>query len=156
MQGAQPSETILVIADSVNDQILIQDFSSDLLGFQREIQLRPSDVHTRIVIVWYKETCSVDRDIVDSVGLTFDVDPTFLWAHFDHPAAQSDRLIPIDKARWEQGPEIHLPLLTSEQDSVTLRAGNHENHEMSTLFQLKGQSSQTSKHLSSSSWKRCS
>lgn len=144
-QGAQPSDTSLVFADSIDNEIRITDFSSDLSGFEHEVEQRSSDIQTRIVLICYEETWSVDREIVDKVGLAFDIDATFLWEHFDHSAAKRDRLSPVDKPRWQQGPKIDSYLLPSENDSVVISDGNSR---MSALFQHSGGSSQTSKRRS--------
>ena len=50
-QGAQPSETSLVLADSIDNQIRVRDFSSDLAGFHVEIHNRPANIKTRIVLI---------------------------------------------------------------------------------------------------------
>ena len=140
-RGAQPSETSLVLADSIDNRIQIRDFSSDLAGFQQKVEQRSSDIQTRIVLIWYKETWSVDREIVDKVSLTFDINAAFLWEHFEHLGAKTDRLSPIEKARWEQGPEIDIQLLASENDSMVI---SDEEFRMSALFQNYGGRDQTS------------
>ena len=139
-EGAQPSETILIIADSIGNRLHVRNFSSDPSGFQTKVQYRPVHVQTRIVLVCYEQTWSVNRDVVDKVGLAFNIDPTFLWEHFDHPAAESDKLSPIYKPRWRMGPERGSPTLISQHDSVVIVNGEHN---MSALFQHKGGKDQT-------------
>ncbi len=140
-EGAQASETVLILADSIDNRLLVRNFSSDPSGFQKEVQYRPASVQTRIVLVSYEQTWSINRDVVDKVGLAFNVDPTFLWEHFDHPAAERDKLAPIDKPRWRMGSEDRIPALISQRDSVVIVNGVHD---MSALFQHKGGKDQTS------------
>ena len=140
-EGAQPPETVLILADSIDNRLHVSNFSSNPSGFQKEIQYRAISVQTRIVLVCYQQTWSVNRDIVDKVGLAFNVDPTFLWEHFDHPAVESDKLGPIDTPRWRMGSSDRRPGLISQRDSVVIINGVLN---MSALFQHKGEKDQTS------------
>lgn len=140
-EGAEPSETVLILADSIDNRLHVSNFSSDPSGFQKEVQYRPVDVQTRIVLVCYEQTWSVNRDVVDKVGLAFNVDPTFLWEHFDHLAAEGDKLSPIDTPRWRMGSEDRTPVLISQCDSVVIVNGVYS---MSVLFQHERGKDQTS------------
>lgn len=76
----------------------LENFSSKVSECHDALQQRPIEVKTRIILVSYHQTWSIDRDIADSIGLAFDIDPTFFWAHFDHREARVDRLVLSDKA----------------------------------------------------------
>ncbi len=96
--GANPSQISVLIADSLNNTMQLENFSSKVSECHDALQQRPIEVKTRIILVSYHQTWSIDRDIADSIGLAFDIDPTFFWAHFDHREARVDRLVLSDKA----------------------------------------------------------
>ena len=43
---------------------------------------------TRIILADYEESSAVDRQVMDNLGRTFDIDPLVLYRHFYHEAFQ--------------------------------------------------------------------
>jgi hypothetical protein len=61
---------------------------------------------------------NVDRNIIDAIAYTLDLDPWFLWRHFD----QDDDL---EEDRLEQGLDIP-PALPSKRNSLGLRFSQYK------------------------------
>jgi hypothetical protein len=57
---------------------------------------RPAYVTTRIVYVSYFQSWSIDRAVIDVIGLYFQVNPLFFWGHLHHYYSSEDRLCPND------------------------------------------------------------
>ena len=66
-------------------QSVMEDFESSLRDWQRPKELfEQAAGRIRAIILCHKDSCSVDRDIIDLLGARFDLDARFLRDHFDY------------------------------------------------------------------------
>ena len=49
-----------------------------------------ASVKTRLVLIEYSKSWTIDRSILDRICLSLDVPPYFLWQHFDHDELWSE------------------------------------------------------------------
>lgn len=127
--GAQPSETTVLITDSVGDgELQTREFgapfsssgvSHSISMLSHSLRTRPENVRTRIVHVTFRQSWSIDREAIDIIGLHFRIDPMFFWGSLDHYFASEDRTCPYRdrQSQWTD----QLP---SEQKFIQLACVN--------------------------------
>ncbi|KIW98782.1 uncharacterized protein Z519_00445 [Cladophialophora bantiana CBS 173.52] len=117
--GGHPAETQVFILDSAGSQLdkreLQYKLKSDIAVALTD---RPDQVTTRVVIVRYIQTWSIDRKVVEALGEHFDLKPIFFWQVFDHYYAKNDRLRPPDMADRHQTGTLWTFPVPSEQKSL--------------------------------------
>ncbi|KAH0563072.1 hypothetical protein GP486_002366 [Trichoglossum hirsutum] len=113
--GANPSVTRVLLLDSVDDNLRAQDFLGSSQALAEALKRRPEDVQFRVVVVSYFQSWNIDRDVVDTLGIHFRLDPLFLWGHLDHYYASNDALCPPSFRHPRQTFVEHMP---SEHISV--------------------------------------
>lgn len=113
-------DTRLTIIDTVDGVLhprhvaLTQSFDlAEVLG------TRPADVNSRIIVVAYRESFSVDREVVDVLGGLFDLDSVILQQHFDHDSVYCEISATSNdiRSRHRLNGEC-IALLPSEQEGV--------------------------------------
>ena len=93
--GATPSVTRVVVIDSTKDgRLNTPELDGTLPTLSQTLNHYPANVQTRIIHVSYIQSWSIDRDLIDALGMRFDIDPLFFWGHLDHYWASKDRLCP--------------------------------------------------------------
>jgi hypothetical protein len=106
--ASDPTKTHVLVADSENSRFT----TTRGLEALQHLKNRSPLVKTRLVLVRHDKTMNVDRNIIDAIAYTLDLDPWFLWRHFD----QDDDL---EEHRLEQGFDIP-PALPSKRNSLGL------------------------------------
>lgn len=100
--GASPSETCVSVIDGDDDGGLRrQDCSGSVPALVDVLRHRPASARTRIVHVKYRQSWSVDRDVVNAVGMHFWIDPAFFWGHFAHYWNTREALCPATARRTQ-------------------------------------------------------
>src|SRR2546429_3332749 len=99
--GSIPSQTRVLVIDSVDNKLCMQNFqgsfaSSDGDGLRKALSQQSADIATRIVYIAYRQSWSIDRDVINIVGSYFQLNPIFLWGHLHHYYSPEDRLCPAD------------------------------------------------------------
>ena len=83
-----PNECHTTFVD-VGDNVLNMDtFSSVTHGFRHRLQQSISHLKNPLVILHYVDIETVDRSMLDAIGLHYDIDPVFYWHHFDTSEAE--------------------------------------------------------------------
>lgn len=77
-----PQGTVTVI-DATDEQLFQQVFASGNQGVEAALKAFSPDVKTKIVVVSYQEVENLDRQVLDKIGLAYDIDPLFYWHHLD-------------------------------------------------------------------------
>ena len=148
IEPPDPSETTVLLLDSYGDRMVDQEFGDENMSDLRDaLENRPAAVKTRIIFVSYEETMSIDRSVVDILGLKFDIDPLFLHEHFYHSTLECEEdyvaandpgltLLTTPRARLPSEYQqymrtIHLPWDGDNQISVQLRT-DYENEGANT------------------------
>ena len=83
-----PNECYTTFVDVADNVLDIDTFSSVTQGFRHRLQQSISHLKNRLVILHYVDIETVDRSMLDSIGLHYDVDPVFYWHHFDTSEAE--------------------------------------------------------------------
>ena len=87
-------DTHALIIDCRGDDLHTRRFE-DAVRFRDALDRHPPDTVTRLVIVDYVETKTLQRHFIDAIGLKFDIDPLFFCNHF--ATGLSDNV----RAKWE-------------------------------------------------------
>jgi hypothetical protein len=126
VRGREPSDTQLHLLDCVGDELRVQHVTgytdlSDRDSVRYALENRSPEVAVRIVYVTYRQSWSINRDIVDLLGLHFNVNPLFFWGHFQSYYSAGDTLCPEDLQGWGNPvlPGFTSPL-PSDQTSIEL------------------------------------
>jgi len=120
--GTSPSVTRVRIIDSIGSQYLkMQDFPAPGKRLSMALKSRSDDIQTRIVIVSYIQSWSIDRDVINTIGVHFQLDPWFLWGHLDHYYESDEALCKNRHRGFQQKPVEPLP---SERVSVEIALGS--------------------------------
>jgi hypothetical protein len=83
--GGSPRDTRTTVFDSVGESLLETVFSTtDPSRFRNFLDSRPSNVRSRIIILAYKETWSVDHTFVDMLASRRGLSPDHLGRHLWH------------------------------------------------------------------------
>ena len=81
------SECYTTFVDVGDNVLNTETFSLVTHGFRGRLQQPISHLKNRLVILHYVDIKTVDRAMLDTIGLHYDVDPVFYWNHFDIPEA---------------------------------------------------------------------
>jgi hypothetical protein len=120
--GTTPSVTRVRIIDSIGGQYLkMQDFPASGKQLSKALKSRSDDIKTRIVIVSYIQSWNIDRDVINTIGMHFKLDPWFLWGHLDHYYESDEALCKNRRRGFQQKPVEPLP---SERVSVEIALGS--------------------------------
>ena len=88
--GGSSGDTRTTVFDSVGESLLETVFSTtDPSRFRNFLDSRPSNVRSRIIILAYKETWSVDRTFVDMLASRLGISPDHLRRHLWHDSQVS-------------------------------------------------------------------
>ena len=98
----------------------------DAVRFRDALDLRSPDTETRLVIVHYAQTKTLQRGFIDAVGLKFDIDPLFFCNHFATGLPHDER------ARWENDGISNYAPLPSQR--MSLEVGHFVFLHASVLF----------------------
>jgi len=125
--GSQPSETKTTVLDSIDGSLIERaQFTSDITGLSDMLSSRSADVKTRLIIVSYPESWRIDRQVVDLLGWTFDIDPNFFRRHFYYYFVYIEAL--ADKGA-KDSIEREVSSLPSDQDPTTFELGFVRNYD---------------------------
>ncbi len=122
-RGGSSRDTRVTVFDSVDGSLIQTAFSiTDPGRFRTFLDSRPSSVRSRIIILAYKETWSVDRKFVDILASCIGLDPEDLQRHLKH-GCQRLESVPFNlddvERKWERNDLIsdsyYTPFLPSEQ-----------------------------------------
>lgn len=108
--SGDPDDTRVTVIDSIDGAFHRQSIpTTDPNSLSTVLESRGSSVKTRIIIVDYKESFSIDRAVVDTLGTTFDIDPLVFQEHFFHEALEFEGSYPyhLDKS-FSDGRIAHL------------------------------------------------
>jgi hypothetical protein len=120
--GSTPSVTRVRIVDSIEGGLLrTQDFTVSGKPLTEALKDRPGDILTRLVIVSYFQSWNIDRDVVNTIGMHFKLDPWFLWGHLDHYYESNDALCKNRRRDFQPKPIEALP---SERASAEIALGS--------------------------------
>ncbi|KAI9867658.1 MAG: hypothetical protein M1813_008458 [Trichoglossum hirsutum] len=142
--GANPSVTRVLLLDGVEDSLRTQDFPGSSQTLAEALKHRSKEVQIRIVVVSYIQSWNIDRDVIDTLGTHFRLDPWFLWGHLDHYYASDDTLCP---PRFRSSGQTFIEPLPSEHISVEVGSGGTG---MSAIFldgSSRGGTNDTSRSL---------
>ncbi len=110
-QTSNPSDTQVDVIDSKDG--FLHSSHAPYTGSQsllKALQHRSSDVNTRIIIVSYRESFSIDRGVVEVLGRFFGIDPLAFLQHFHHEhLQQEDSYNDKYKSRLAYQPHAFLP-----------------------------------------------
>jgi hypothetical protein len=92
--NAQPvhPECTVDVVHADDTRLQVQTFGSASQDFQAAITDSSADVKTRLIILSYKDIETVDRNVLDVLGLEYDIDPIFYWHHFQGDNPTTDLL----------------------------------------------------------------
>ena len=115
-QGSNPSDTQVDVIDSKDGSLHSSQVPyTGAQNLLKALEHRSFDVNTRIIIVSYRESLSIDRGIVEVLGRLFSIDPLAFLQHFHHERLQQeDSYNDKYKSRLAYEPHAFLP---SEQPS---------------------------------------
>ncbi|KAK0101112.1 hypothetical protein ONS95_012905 [Cadophora gregata] len=114
--GGDPNNTNLTIIDSANGSLHPQSITTlDPHSLTTALENRQPEVKTRIIVVHYGQSFSIDRRVVDILGSVYDLDPLVLQRHFEHDAMWLEDGLKTSKHIEELLPEARLALLPSEE-----------------------------------------
>jgi hypothetical protein len=123
----KPAETTVLILESNEGKLKItevEDISrSGLLSLIWNLE---NSYNTRIIVVLYSQTWSIDREVIDAIGTAYNVDPMFFWQTLDHFYAKNDRLCPESiRSRQNAGTLWTFPLPSEQRflDACYIDAG---------------------------------
>ncbi|KAI9775116.1 MAG: hypothetical protein M1839_001427 [Geoglossum umbratile] len=120
--GSTPSVTRVRIVDSIGGGLLrTQDFPVSGKPLTEALKDHPGDILTRLVIVSYFQSWNIDRDLINTIGIHFKLDPWFLWGHLDHYYESNDALCKNRRRDFQPKPIEPLP---SERASVEIALGS--------------------------------
>ena len=92
------------VIDCQGDGLSTRRFE-DAVRFRDALDLQSPSTVTRLVIVNYAQTKTLQRDFIDAIGLKFDIDPLFFCNHFATGLRDNER------AKWENdGISKYAPL----------------------------------------------
>ncbi|KAF8244128.1 hypothetical protein K440DRAFT_667163 [Wilcoxina mikolae CBS 423.85] len=120
--ASDPTKTHVMVADSEDGRLT----STHGVEALQSLENRSPRVKTRLVLVRYDQTMNIDRNIIDAIAFAFDLDPFFLWRHFDQ-SFEGD----LGEERSYLGPDIP-PALPSKKNSLDLGYSTIVN--ISTMF----------------------
>ena len=123
-----PRKCYTTFVDVGNKDIDTETFSSVTDGFRHRLQQSISHLKNRLVIVHYVDIQTVDRSMLDSIGLHYDIDPVFYWHHFDTSEAQDSK-----------DSKFKAPLLPSK--AISLELSHLEYEHASVIFERNIESS---------------
>ena len=114
--GGDPNNTNLTIIDSTNESLHPQSINTlDPRSLTTALENREPEVKTRIIVVHYGMSFSIDRRVVDVLGSVYDLDPLVLQRHFEHDALWLEDGLKTSKHINELLPKSRLALLPSEE-----------------------------------------
>lgn len=134
-QGSNPSDTQVDVIDSKDGSL--HSSQVPYTGAQnlfKALEHRSSDVNTRIIIVSYRESLSIDRGVVEVLGRLLSIDPLAFLQHFHHESLQQENSYNDKyKSRLAYEPHAFLP---SEQPTQgrCLHFGLESRKYASTMF----------------------
>ena len=118
-------DTHALIIDCRNDSLSTPRFEV-AAQFRDALDLQSPDTVTRLVIVAYTLTETLQRSFIEAIGLKFDVDPLFFCNHFATGLANDDR------AKWENDGISTYVALSSQR--ISLEVGHFFFLHASVLF----------------------
>ena len=118
-------DTHALIIDCQSDALSTRRFE-DAVRFRDALDLQSPDTVTRLVIVDYAQTKTLQRDFIDAIGLKFDIDPLFFCNHFAN--GLSDHV----RAKWERDGISNYAPLSSQK--MFLEVGHFVFLHASVLF----------------------
>ena len=101
-------DTHALIIDCRDDGLSTCRFEA-AVRFRDALDLRSPDTVTRLVVVNYAQTKTLQRGFIDAIGLKFDIDPLFLCSHF------SSGLPADERAKWEDDGILKYAPLSSQR-----------------------------------------
>ena len=101
--------THAVIIDCQGDGLSSHRFE-DAVRFRDALDVQSPDTVTRLVIVDYVETQTLQRDFIDAIGLKFDIDPLFFCNHFATGLSKNVR------AKWQRDGIFDYAPLSSHKE----------------------------------------
>lgn len=125
-----PGKTRVVVGESLNKSIKL-NHCNDAGHIQNFLQESDSNIDggikVRLVLLYYRESWSVDRTVLKAVAEKYAIPPTFLWSHFCHNMNSYERAfdVPLDvRRKWDVDYDIETPFLPSERKAwIELKTG---------------------------------
>lgn len=142
-KGKDPSDTSVTVFDSMHGSLVEHDYSSRISSLPHFLRQRPPEVRTRLIIVTHFESWAIDRNVVDTLGKSFDIDPQFFHKHFHTPDN-------YDMSCERGFPKNHWGMLTSDwtrplpsESPVLEIGGKDEDHLSAGVYKHGSASSQS-------------
>jgi hypothetical protein len=115
-----------VIIDSVGGKLFQPLVTKGLL------RSRPKRVSTRIIVLSYDDIWTLDRDTLDDICYGLDLDPIFLWRHFDDDFSHLES--PVDQLSKLRREPRFQKLPPSEVLSLDIATDYYNHERMSVLI----------------------
>lgn len=114
--GGHPNHTTLAVIDSKNDTLHSRTISiRDRHGLTQVLEHREPGVKTRVIVVAYTQSFSIDRLVVDVLASFYDIDPLVLERHFHRETLGLEDGLKSMRNIEELLPKSRLALLPSEE-----------------------------------------
>lgn len=81
-QSEPDTDTFLSILDYSDDAVCGKDFRAANLDWAPSLNMCAANVRLRVLLVSFQYG-DVARSMINHLGILYDIDPLFLWAHFD-------------------------------------------------------------------------
>ena len=119
----ETSETQVTIFDAVDRKLVERGpFSSCTGDFDDILASYPARGSFRLINVTYSNVWTVNRSILDKLGMDFDIDPSFFRRHFQHSKLNDEDAVVRDEwekpRRWPNPMSPDFRLLPSEESLV--------------------------------------
>jgi hypothetical protein len=146
--------THVTIFDCIDGVLKEQgQYTSATDDFQIALATRPVNAKTRLIITSYDKTWTIDRTVVDKLGLVYDIDPNFFRRHFYYYFICVENF--SDSSEWEtlhwkkDSIENEFNSLPSQENSQFHFAFTRKYEMMSAFIHTHSETQdQTSKDLS--------
>ena len=119
------ADTHALIIDCRGDDLFTRRFEV-AVQFRDALNLQSPDTKTRLVIVDYAETKTLQRGFIDAIGLEYDIDPLFFCCNFATSLSDDER------ANWKHDGIFDYAPLSSQR--MFLEVGHFPFLHASVLF----------------------
>jgi hypothetical protein len=127
LRHAVDAECTVTILDATEDAVHTSTFHDHNLGYEQALKSFSNNTKTRVVMASYDDMDTVNKDMLDSIGLTYDVNPWLFWGHFyisrreEGGASMTPKILPTRKASLELG---NMPFRHASIEFIPHETGN--------------------------------